>query len=248
MRSSGRRGLGSWWWILILLVPGIAVWIAREVLIRPEPTPDRRGPATVDDRLAEFGEKARRRWRPSFRAAGVAFPPARVALLGFKDEKILEVHATDADGKFRFIRRMEILGASGGPGPKLREGDRQVPEGLYRIELLNPNSRFHVSLRVNYPNPADLRRAAAEGRTEPGSDIMIHGGSQSIGCLAVGDDAAEDLFALAAWSGLSNITVILAPVDFRKRSMDELPPGAPAWTGELYREIAQALRAYPDPG
>ena len=145
----------------------------------------------------------------------------------------------------RFVRAYPILAASGGPGPKLKEGDRQVPEGVYAIESLNPNSLFHLSLRVNYPNSFDRRQAAREGRISLGGDIMIHGSNVSIGCLAMGDPAAEDLFVLAAETGLTNITVILSPVDFRK---GKPVPGAarlPVWTGALYSVIQAKLRELP---
>ena len=64
---------------------------------------------------------------------------------------------------FAFIRSFAILGASGEIGPKLPEGDRQVPEGVYRIVYLNPNSIAHLSLALSYPNPFD--RIHAEDRT-----------------------------------------------------------------------------------
>ena len=75
------------------------------------------------------------------------------------------------------------------------EGDKQVPEGFYRIELLNPNSRYHLSLRVNYPNADDIERAREDRRDllNLGGDIMIHGGAESIGCIAIGNPAIEHL-------------------------------------------------------
>ena len=78
-------------------------------------------------------------------------------------------------------------------GPKLREGDRQVPEGVYTIANMNPNSISHLSLALSYPNDFDRARAAEDGRADNtlGGSIMIHGGSGSIGCMAVGDEAAE---------------------------------------------------------
>jgi murein L,D-transpeptidase YafK len=144
------------------------------------------------------------------------------------------------------VRSYPIRAASGVLGPKLRQGDRQVPEGLYRIELLNPNSRFHVSLRVNYPNQFDRRMAVSEGRARLGGDIMIHGNRVSIGCLAMGDAAAEDLFVLAADTGLQRIDVILAPVDLRYRPRPATPD-LPGWISTLYADIRAALAALPAP-
>lgn len=206
--------------------------------------PVKPGPYTVADRLEQYGEAARARWEPAFSANGIAYPPSKVAFIGLKDEGVLEVWAASGDGGWCHVRDYPILGMSGTLGPKLREGDGQAPEGLYRIESLNPNSAYHLSLRVGYPNARDRKRGAADGRKSLGSDIMIHGKNVSIGCLAMGDQAAEDLFVLAAETGTKNISVILSPVDFRARELpDDMPP-APRWSAELYEEIRAALRAF----
>jgi hypothetical protein len=208
-----------------------------------------RGLSTVNDRLASYGPAARERLKPAFDKAGVAYPPARLVLVGLKAEKQLQLYAKgpgDTRARLRFVRVYPILAASGKAGPKLREGDLQVPEGFYKIDSLNPNSAFHLALRVNYPNPFDKDQAAAEGRTGLGGDIMIHGSNASIGCLAMGDEAAEDLFVLAADTGTDNIEVILSPGDFRT---GEIKPsaGQPAWTKKLYQELKTALAPLPSP-
>ncbi len=81
-------------------------------------------------------------------------------------------------------------------GAEAPRGRPAGAEGFYRFELLNPNSRFHLSLRVNYPNAEDVARGAAAGVSpqDLGSDIMVHGGAMSIGCLAVGDPGVEEIF------------------------------------------------------
>jgi hypothetical protein len=204
-----------------------------------------RAPASVAERIKQYGVAARARLMPGFVRIGVAYPPRAVVLVGLKAERRVEVWVSGAGAQFQRLTNYPIRAASGVLGPKLREGDRQVPEGLYRIESLNPNSLYHLSLRVNYPNDFDRQQAAAEGRTRLGGDIMIHGSDVSIGCLALGDAAAEDLFVLAAETGLRNISVILAPVDFRVR---ELPPDIktlPAWSPELYAAIRKALARLP---
>jgi hypothetical protein len=202
---------------------------------------------TVEDRLAEFGSVVDARLKPLFDARGVPYPPARVSLIGLKQEGFVQVYAAGPDGDFKHIKTYPVLAASGGLGPKLREGDCQVPEGIYQVPFLNPNSRFHLALRVSYPNKFDRAMAKLDGRTELGGDIMIHGNQVSIGCLAMGDPAAEDLFILAAKTGRQNVSVILTPVDFRVR---DLPPeviGLPAWTKELYKSIRAELKKYPYP-
>ncbi|MCX6995996.1 MAG: L,D-transpeptidase family protein [Kiritimatiellaeota bacterium] len=199
---------------------------------------------TVDDRVAQFGSVVEKRLAPFFAAASVPYPPARVTLIGFKQERVVQLYAAGTNGLYRIIRSYPILAASGKLGPKLREGDAQVPEGLYRIESLNPNSRFHLSLRLNYPNEFDRAQAQAEGRRNPGSDIMIHGNAVSIGCLAMGDSAAEELFVLAARTGLRRIAVILSPVDFRCREFKAERADAPPWLRPLYDRIKTELTKY----
>ena len=201
-----------------------------------------RGEYTVQDRLNEF-TRAKTVVLDACRRAGFAAWPARVVLLGLKDERRLDVFGGDADGPMRLIASYPILAASGVAGPKLREGDKQVPEGVYPLELLNPNSLFHVSLRVGYPSEFDRRIAAGEGRTNLGGDIMIHGGAASIGCLAMGDPVAEELFVLAANVGVENVTIVLAPLDLRTRL---LPDGLDAgWRRELYESIRSELAKLP---
>jgi hypothetical protein len=203
-------------------------------------------PKTVADRLDEFGAAAQARLAPFFAAAGAAYPPKELILVGLKAERRLEVYAPGPDGKPRFVRAYPVRAASGGLGPKLREGDGQVPEGIYRVVFLNPNSLFHVSLRVGYPNEYDRERARADGRTRLGGDIMIHGNEVSIGCLAMGDEAAEDLFTLAARAGLDHVRVILSPVDLR-RSPTPSTRGMPRWVPELYDRVAVELKKLPPP-
>ncbi len=231
-----------WIGILALGVFGV-VWF-RKSSRAPESRPER---FTVADRLAQIGPGARARWAAGFQDAGVAYPPAQVVLAAFKHERRLDVLAADPGGPLLFIRSYPILAASGDLGPKLREGDRQVPEGIYRITELNPNSRFHVSLRVGYPNEFDLARAAIDGRAEPGTDIMIHGSNFSIGCLAMGDESAEDLFALAADTGLEAIDLLIAPHD--PRSPQPAPDfHPPDWMQPIYRELETRIRPLPLPG
>jgi murein L,D-transpeptidase YafK len=134
---------------------------------------------------------------------------------------------------------------SGTLGPKLRQGDRQVPEGIYSIVYLNPNSVAHLSLALSYPNDYDRARAAEDGRDTLGGDIMIHGGSMSVGCLAIGDDAAEDLFVLAAESDRKDAVVVLSPIDFRRNVLPVDYDTQPAWVEDLYARLRGALDEFP---
>ena len=129
-----------------------------------------RGRCTVEERLDQYGPQAKARLMPLFNEAGVAYPPDRLVLIGLKTERRLEVWAAGEDGLLKHMRTYPIVEASGTIGPKLREGDRQVPEGLYEIESLNPNSMFHLSLRISCDGA--LRRPR-------GTDAGAHGGPAS---------------------------------------------------------------------
>jgi hypothetical protein len=229
---------------VLVLLTGLAVWFYRQ-FFRPPSLPHK--PRTIEQVLVALGPSVERRLRPAFERADVAWPPRNLTLLAFKSERRIEVYASQAEGKSRLVRSYPILAASGISGPKLREGDRQVPEGFYRIELLNPNSRYHLSLRVNYPNGDDIERAREDGRDLPnlGGDIMIHGGAVSIGCLAMGDPASEELFVLTARVGLDNVQLIIAPHDFRRGDGPATPESGPPWTGELHNRLRTKIERFP---
>lgn len=203
------------------------------------------GPRTVADVVARYGPAAHKRLGPYFQRAGVAWPPKQIALLVFKREKRLSLWARSApSAPWRFIRHYPVLAASGHAGPKLRQGDLQVPEGVYRIEHLNPNSSYHLSMKVSYPNDLDRRMAARDARTRLGGDIFIHGDQVSIGCVAMGDPAIEELFTLVALTGHQRVRVVIAPNDLRAGGA-VIHEEAPTWVGQLYRIVAAALVEFP---
>ncbi|HZH97477.1 MAG TPA: hypothetical protein VEX38_00780, partial [Fimbriimonadaceae bacterium] len=101
-------------------------------------------------------------------AAGIPYPPPKLFIRAFKQERELEIWGAESE-RFHFLQTYPIVGVSGGPGPKRREGDRQIPEGVYHIDRFNPNSRFHLSLGLSYPNKADRLLGDPE---RPGSDIF----------------------------------------------------------------------------
>ena len=127
----------------------------------------------------------------------------------------------------------------------LSHGHLQVPEGFYALPLLNPDSRYHLSIRVDYPNADDVRHSKVP-RDEMGGDIYIHGSNASIGCLAMGDPAIEELFCLAAQVEPDDREIILAPVDFRRRPDFTLPEEEPR-VEVLYERIRLRLAGFPPP-
>ena len=110
----------------------------------------------------------------------------------FKEERELEFWFRQGK-KYKLFRTYPIAAMSGQLGPKLLEGDRQAPEGFYYVSAsrMNPNSRFHLSMNLGYPNHYDR----VHGRT--GSALMIHGGSASIGCFAMTDPKIEEIYAMS---------------------------------------------------
>lgn len=223
-----------------LIQPNLPTNSAVQSVLRPD--------RSLKERLSEISPAAMKRIKDKFEAANAPWPPADITLIGLKDKKVLDLYARSRNGSWQLIHRYDVLAASGGAGPKLRQGDKQVPEGIYSISFLNPNSRYHVSMRLNYPNEFDRQMAVKDGRKELGGDIMIHGKAVSVGCLAVGDAAAEELFVLAAETGLSHIKVIIAPKDFRREEVpQEASAEQPRWLPKLYTQVASAMNEFPKP-
>lgn len=120
-------------------------------------------------------------------------PGAPIFVRIFKEESELEVWKMRDDGRFYHFKTYPICNWSGELGPKLREGDKQAPEGFYTIaqNQLNPNSKFYLAFNLGYPNAFDR----SHGRT--GQALMVHGKCKSAGCYAMTDALAEEIYALA---------------------------------------------------
>jgi murein L,D-transpeptidase YafK len=191
----------------------------------------------------EVGPKAEFLLKARFRNAGMGYPPERLQLIALKASKRLELWVW-ADRSWRHIHDYPIFAASGHAGPKLREGDKQVPEGFYRVTALNPNSRFHLSLKLDYPNPFDWQHAVEEGRKSPGSNIFIHGSAWSVGCLAIGNRNVEELYALVSAVGPEQVQVMIVPYDFRIRDYS-ITEDDPPWLERLYGYLNLRLRQFP---
>ena len=192
---------------------------------------------------AEVGPKAEFLLRARFQHAGVDFPPERIQLIALKETRRLELWVW-AHRKWQHIHDYPIFAASGHAGPKLKEGDKQVPEGFYRITALNPNSKFHLSMRLGYPNPFDWQHAVEEGRQSPGSDIFIHGSAWSVGCLAIGNQNVEELYALVSQIGTERVQVMIVPYDFRIRHYSAAK-NDPPWLESLYGYLKLRMNQFP---
>ena len=111
----------------------------------------------------------------------------------FKEESELEVWKEDTTGRFELLKVYPICRWSGDLGPKVREGDRQAPEGFYAITpgLMNPNSNYYLAINIGFPNAYDK----ANGRS--GAFLMIHGDCSSRGCYAMTDEQIGEIYSLA---------------------------------------------------
>jgi len=111
----------------------------------------------------------------------------------FKQESELEIWKQKDDGMFYHFKSYPICNWSGKLGPKLKQGDKQAPEGFYRVSRgqMNPNSKYHLSFNLGYPNAYDrsFRRT--------GANLMVHGDCSSAGCYAMTDALVEEIYAFA---------------------------------------------------
>lgn len=123
-------------------------------------------------------------------------PEVTQLLVKKADRKMYLLHGTTA------LKVYDIALGQNPYGHKEYEGDSRTPEGLYRIDRRNPQSAFHLSLGISYPNQADRARASTKGKL-PGGDIFIHGqagragpGDWTEGCIAVTDAEIEEIYAM----------------------------------------------------
>jgi murein L,D-transpeptidase YafK len=110
----------------------------------------------------------------------------------FKEESELEVWKQDAEGRYAHLKTYPICRWSGELGPKVKQGDRQAPEGFYTITpaQMNPNSNYYLSFNLGFPNAYDKANDRA------GQFLMVHGDCSSAGCYAMTDEQMGEIFAL----------------------------------------------------
>lgn len=140
-----------------------------------------------------------------------------VLFVAYKELKLIVVYVKNKnESEFQKFKEYPILKVPGKLGPKLQQGDHQVPEGFYFINRFNPKSKFHLSLGINYPNELDV------SQQHTGSDIFIHGGNHSVGCIPVGDEAIEEIYTMANLSrenGQTAIPVYIFPFPLTQNSL-----------------------------
>ena len=149
----------------------------------------------------------------------------------FKEENILEVWMKpETSTQYTLIKTYPICNWSGTLGPKQREGDYQSPEGFYSTDVqnLNPNSQYHLSFNIQYPNEYDK----IYGRT--GTFLMVHGDCVSRGCYAMTDSQIEEIYVLAEraiYAGQYQIPIHIFPFKMTRErmAMEVFSPHYPFW-------------------
>jgi murein L,D-transpeptidase YafK len=198
----------------------------------------------IENAINRYGLRAEPQLKSFFSKARVSYPPREIALLAFKSERKVELWAQNSNKEWTHIHNYPLTGFSGRLGPKLRENDKQIPEGVYKLVTFNPFSSMHLSMMVNYPNTFDREKGYQDGRKELGNNIFIHGKNLSVGCLAIGDLAIDQLFILTRRVGLNNVQLIISPNDLRKGKPSTSTFAQPRWLPELYKKITESLKPF----
>ena len=198
---------------------------------------------TMESMSAKIEADVMARLIPYLQKNGFEKLPDELIIVSLKEEKMLEVYAKNETG-YVLLKSYPFTVFSGKLGPKLKRGDGQIPEGIYKIEYVNPNSSFYLSMKINFPNEFDVLKSRHGQIEELGSDIFIHGKSSSVGCIAIGDDGIEELFILVSHAINNEIKVVISPRDFRIN--DQMPQvDVIDWELELYDMIKDAMSKLP---
>ncbi|MEZ4936979.1 MAG: L,D-transpeptidase family protein [Crocinitomicaceae bacterium] len=121
----------------------------------------------------------------------------KIFIRALKKEMDLEVWIQKSDGKYHLFKTYKFCSFSGILGPKMKQGDLQIPEGVYTIDRFNPWSNFYLSLGVSYPNKADRINSPYKSK---GGDIFIHGNCVTIGCIPITDEFIKEFYVLCVES------------------------------------------------
>ena len=156
-----------------------------------------------------------------FESKGFKFTSPKLFIRAFKTEQEVEVWIRDQDA-YKLLVTYPFCTTSGIIGPKRKEGDLQIPEGIYHINHFNPYSTFHLSLGINYPNASDR---ILSDKQHPGGAIYIHGNCVSIGCIPITDDKIKELYVMAVEAkngGQEKIPVHIFPARLDDGAVEEL--------------------------
>lgn len=160
-----------------------------------------------------------------------------IYMRAFKNEKVVEVWVKNqGDVKYKLFKTYDICANSGDLGPKRKEGDGQVPEGFYKIDLFNPNSDYYLSMRINYPNSSDV---ILKDGLNAGGAIMMHGNCVTIGCLPMTDEKIKELYVLCLEARNRNVPVYIDifPIKFTPENIAFLEKNYPKSKLSFWRTL-----------
>lgn len=169
---------------------------------------------------------------------GLTYPVDEVYLRGFKKERVLELWAGKPGKPLVLVKSYPFCAASGDLGPKRKEGDLQVPEGLYEVPSFNPYSDYHLSMKVSYPNASDALRSDAK---RPGGLIYLHGSCASIGCIAIEDEPIEEVYLITIDAKKRPIRFDIFPTRLDPEGLASLKESPFA---DFWKELAPAYMSF----
>lgn len=142
-----------------------------------------------------------------------------ILFVAYKAESELDLYVKSPENStYKKLKTYSICAKSGNLGPKLKQGDQQVPEGFYHIDRFNPVSSYYLSLGINYPNKADKVKSKVKNL---GGDIFIHGNCVTIGCLPMTDENIKEIFLYAVYAknnGQQEIPVYIFPFNMNSKN------------------------------
>ena len=175
--------------------------------------------------------------KKQFAAKQLQWPAKFVYIRSFKYDSELEVWVKSrVQDEYKLFKTYKVCALAGTLGPKRIEGDYQVPEGFYYINEFQPNSQYHLSLGLNYPNASDKILADS---LAPGGNIFIHGSCVTQGCIPITNPQIEELYILTSHArnnGQDFIPVHIFPVKFNN-------PKSVAYLDKLMKDDAD-LKAF----
>lgn len=196
----------------------MTAFIGMSVSAQTASTDLKRASLKVTDIFAKVEDSLKK----EFATKALAYPPKEIFVRSFKYDRQLEVWVKNSEGdQFKLFKSYKVCLQSGTIGPKRMQGDYQVPEGFYYINEFNPNSNYHLSLGLNYPNASD--RVLSDPQ-RPGGDIYIHGSCASTGCIPITDGPIEELYVLASRvkeAGQEFIPVHIFPIKYNQKKSAE---------------------------
>jgi len=233
---SDQQKKKSWWQrkrvpIFMFSLFGIAVWTTSTITGVPIFQTAKERAERVTNRILpveKTGTKAARKLKQRLSNANLQLGSETFTRI-FKQEAELEVWLRE-ETKFKLLHTYPICKHSGFLGPKLKEGDKQAPEGFYSVtkKQLNPGSRHYRAFNLGFPNEYDR----AHGRT--GSALMVHGGCTSVGCYAMTDLGVAEIYRTveaALNNGQKRVPVHVFPFKMNSTNMSKAPVGKwnPFW-------------------